>query len=304
MKQARLAFRLALPAAYRAGDFLAFHRRDAAALAERVDGNALLKGIVWAGRPACLGVRFGARQAAVALVVDGAGAVPDADAARRMARRMLGLQQAVEDFEARYSGHPALGPLIAANPGLRVPLLATPFEAMVWAVIGQQISLAAATSVRRRLIEAAGIRHSDGLLCHPDPARLARTGEAQLRAAGLSQAKAAAVATLSRGAAEGTLPFDAWADAVPIAEIRARLAAIRGIGPWTIEYTLLRGFGHLDGSLHGDVAVRRKLQRLLGREESISAAETGRWLGQFTPWRALVAAHLWAWHPPVPLQPL
>ena len=53
MKQARLAFRLALPAAYRAADFLAFHRRDTAATAERVAGNTLLKGIVWAGRPAC-----------------------------------------------------------------------------------------------------------------------------------------------------------------------------------------------------------------------------------------------------------
>jgi DNA-3-methyladenine glycosylase II len=297
LKQARLAFRLVLPAGYRAADFLAFHRRDTAALAERVDGNALQKGVVWAGRPACLGVRFGARQAAVELVVDGAGSVPDADPARRMARRLLGLLQAVDDFEARYRAHPELGRLITANPGLRVALLATPFEALVWAVTGQQISLAAATSVRRRLITAAGIRHSDGLLCHPDPARLARMEEAQLRAAGLSQAKAATVAMLSRGAADSTLPFETWADAPPVAEIRARLAAIRGIGPWTIEYTLLRGFGHLDGSLHGDVAVRRKLQLLLGREEKISAAETERWLAQFTPWRALVAAHLWAWQP-------
>jgi DNA-3-methyladenine glycosylase II len=297
LKQARLAFRLALPAAYRAADFLAFHRRDAAALAERVDGNAVQKGMVWAGRPACIGVRFGARHAAVELVVDGVDSVADADAARRMARRMLGLQQAVDDFEAPYRGHPELGPLIAANPGLRVPLLATPFEAIVWAVTGQQISVAAATAVRRRLIEAAGIRHSDGLLCHPDPARLARMGDAQLRAAGLSQAKAATVTLLSHGAADGTLPFEAWADAPPVAEIRARLATIRGIGQWTIEYALLRGFGHLDGSLHGDVAVRRKLQLLLGREEKISATETGRWLAQFTPWRALVAAHLWAWHP-------
>ena len=295
MRQARLAFRLALPATYRAGDFLAFHRRDAAATAERVAGNALHKGVVWAGRPACLGVRFGTRQAAVELVVDGAGALPDPDAARRMARRMLGLQQSVADFEHRYRGHPELAPLIAANPGLRVPLLSTPFEAMVWAVTGQQISLAAATSVRRRLIEAAGIRHSDGLLCHPDAARLARMGEAELRTAGLSHAKAATVAMLSRGAADGTLPFDAWADAPPVAEIRARLAAIRGIGPWTIEYALLRDFGHLDGSLHGDVAVRRKLQLLLGREARLSAPETERWLAQFTPWRALVAAHLWAW---------
>jgi len=301
LRRARLAFRLALPAAYRAADFLAFHGRDAAATAERVDGNVLHKAVVWAERPACLTVRFGARQAAVELVVDAADAVPEAAAARRMARRMLGLQQAVGEFEARYRAHPELGPLIAANHGLRVPLLATPFEALVWAVIGQQISLAAATSVRRRLIEAAGIRHSQGLLCHPDAARLARMDRAALRGAGLSQAKVAAVSALSEAIADGSLPLAGWAEAPPVAEIRARLAAIRGIGPWTVEYTLLRGFGHLDGSLAGDVAVRRKLQRLLGREDRISAPEAARWLAQFTPWRALVAAHLWAWRAAQPL---
>jgi len=282
LRRARLAFRLALPAAYRAADFLAFHGRDAAATAERVDGNVLHKAVVWAERPACLTVRFGARQAAVELAVDAADAVPEAAAARRMARRVL-------------------GPLIAANPGLRVPLLATPFEALVWAVIGQQISLAAATSVRRRLIEAAGIRHSQGLLCHPDAAGLARMGRAALRGAGLSQAKAAAVSALSEATADGSLPLAGWTDAPPVAEIRARLAAIRGIGPWTVEYTLLRGFGHLDGSLAGDVAVRRKLQRLLGREDRISAGEAARWLAEFSPWRALVAAHLWAWRAAQPL---
>ncbi|MFT6552722.1 MAG: DNA-3-methyladenine glycosylase II [Zhongshania marina] len=70
--------------------------------------------------------------------------------------------------------------------------------------------------------------------------------------------------------------------------------AIRGIGPWTVNYVLLRGFGYLDGSLHGDVAVRRNLQLLLGREVKITAEETQVWLAQFSPWRALVAAHLWA----------
>ena len=57
---------------------------------------------------------------------------------------------------------------------------------------------------------------------------------------------------------------------------------------------LFSGFGFLDGSLHGDVAVRRNLQALLGREEKIDENETKRWLAQFSPWRALVAAHLWA----------
>jgi DNA-3-methyladenine glycosylase II len=81
---------------------------------------------------------------------------------------------------------------------------------------------------------------------------------------------------------------------MPIGEIEAKLQAIRGIGPWTINYTLLRGFGWMDGSLHGDVAVRRALQALLGQAEALSQASTRAWLQAFSPWRALVAAHLWA----------
>ncbi len=260
-------------------------------------GNALQKGMVWAGRPACLGVRFGARQAAVELVVDGAGALPEPDAARRMARRMLGLQQAVDDFEARYRGHPELGPLIAANPGLRVPLLATPFEA---------------TGLGRdRAADQPGRGHrgappADRGRRHPPLGRPVVPPRSRAAGANGGRAIARGRAVAGQGSHRDRAEprrrrrhpaIRGLGRRTARREIRARLAAIRGIGPWTIEYTLLRGFGHLDGSLHGDVAVRRKLQLLLGGKEKISAAETERWLAQFTPWRALVAAHLWAWHP-------
>ncbi|HSX51859.1 MAG TPA: hypothetical protein VLF09_12910, partial [Cellvibrio sp.] len=77
-------------------------------------------------------------------------------------------------------------------------------------------------------------------------------------------------------------------------DIYNALIQVRGIGPWTVNYALLRGFGWLDGSLHGDVAVRRNLQRLLQCDEKIDEKTTQVWLERFSPWRALVAAHLWA----------
>ena len=103
-----------------------------------------------------------------------------------------------------------------------------------------------------------------------------------------------------RGVICGDLPLDAWAIDPPVSSlvevIREKLSAVRGIGPWTINYALLRGFGWLDGSLHGDAAVRRNLQRLLhgSEEQKLGEEEARRWLAQFSPWRALVAAHLWA----------
>lgn len=293
---------IALPQGFRTGDVLAFHRRDPQQLAERVDADTLHKGLAWGGQPACLTIRFAAQRAEVALAVDRGpthrawanGEADDAAALARLARRMLGLTQPVAAFERTHARHPQLGPLIARNAGLRVALAATPFEALSWAITGQQVSLGAAVSLRRRLIEAAGLRHSGGLACYPDARRLLQLGEDALRAAGLSQAKARALRALADAVEQGRLPLDAWAEDPPADEIRSCLLRIRGIGPWTVDYALLRGFGWVDGSLHGDAAVRRGLQALLGTEARPTEDEARRWLAPFSPWRALVAAHLWA----------
>lgn len=289
-----LALSLALPAGFRPGDILAFHRRDPREIAERVGKASLYKGLPWQGRPACLNIRFRDSIAEVRLTVDGPVAAAEAPALEAMARRMLGLEQDVAAFEARYRTHPQLGGLLARQRGLRVPLTATPFEALVWAVTGQQISVAAAVSIRRRLLQETGLRHSSGLLCHPEAHRLGELGEEALRRAGFSRAKAATLLALCEEVTAGRLPLERWQRTLPVEEMAMRLGAVRGIGPWTVNYTLLRGFGWLDGSLHGDVAVRRGLQRLLGEPEPPTEAEARRWLADFSPWRALLAAHLWA----------
>ncbi len=139
-------------------------------------------------------------------------------------------------------------------------LAATPFEALTWAITGQQISLSAALSLRRKLIRAAGLGHSGGLACYPDAGSIARLSEADLHQAGFSRTKAQTLIALSQGVRQNRLPLDAWLVTLPVAEIRERLLRLRGIGPWTVDYALLRGFGWLDGSLHGDAAVRRNLQ--------------------------------------------
>lgn len=292
------AVSIALPGGFRTGNILAFHRRDTQELAERVTADSLHKGLLWDGIPACLRVQFAEGVASAEIALDaeprqeGAQALEPRFAA--MVRRMLGLEQTVEEFEERFRDDPAIGPLISAQKGLRVPVTATPFEALSWAVTGQQISVAAAVSLRRRLIVAAGIRHSSGVLCYPDAARLALLAEDDLRAAGFSTTKARTLRTLARMEAAGELPLDAWAGTAAVDDIRSGLLAVRGVGPWTVDYVLLRGFGWLDGSLHGDVAVRRGMQALLGTEGKVSEAEAKDWLARYAPWRALVAAHLWA----------
>jgi len=285
---------LSLPTHFHADDLLAFHRRDSAQLAERVEGETIIKGLLWAGRPACLTIRLLPSIANATLQVDGGIVSDERPRFTVMVKHMLGLTQPVERFERQFDSHPQIGTLIASQRGLRVPQTATPFEALTWAIAGQQISLAAALSLRRRLIAAVGPRHSSGILCHPDAATVAACDDAALRQAGFSAGKTRALLAVSREIAQGPLPLERGLTEPSVDEIRAALLAVRGIGPWTVEYALLRGFAWLDGSLHGDVAVRRNLQRLLGSTDKVDEKTTAKWLADFSPWRALVAAHLWS----------
>ncbi|AJP48985.1 hypothetical protein PG1C_12245 [Rugosibacter aromaticivorans] len=301
MKTTNLSCTVKLPDNFRRDDVLDFHRRDIQMIAERVAEDLLLKGLMWQGHPACLNIQFHDRHATIGLAIDGL-IKNETDALIRMAsmvRRMLGLTQAIEDFEQHYRHHRQLGSLIAGHPGLRVPLTATPFEALTWAITGQQISVNAAVSVRRKLIQTVGVQHTGGLWCYPDAHQMAGIDEAALRRAGFSQAKARTLIVLSQAIEQNRLPLDAWVNApivdTPLAdEMSRQLLEVHGIGPWTVSYALLRGFGFLDGSLHGDAAVRRKMQRLLRSDEKISEQWAQYWLADFSPWRALVAAHLWA----------
>ena len=291
----RLDCVIPLPGHYRHADVVAFHGRDAQSTAELVQGQHICKGIVLHGCPAVVEIGLTPAEARCSLLIDGPAAtasVADFDA---LARRLLGLRMDVAAFESCHGEHPELGMLIQAQSGLRVPMAATPFEALTWAVTGQQINVGVASQLRRRLILLGGRQHSSGLWCHPDAQGVANLNEAQLREVQFSVAKTQTILAISRLVSEGQLPLDDWM-AMPLAvpAMEAALLAIKGVGPWTVNYTLLRGFGHADGSLHGDVAVRNALQRVLGQANKLSAAQTEAWLRQFAPWRSLVAAHLWA----------
>jgi DNA-3-methyladenine glycosylase II len=286
---------LALPANYRHADVLALHGRDAQSTAEAVHGQAIRKGIVLKGWPAVVDITLTEASAFCCLHLDGPAKAVSLPELEELARRLLGLRMDVDAFELAHSGHPEMGAVILAQSGLRIPMAATPFEALTWAVTGQQINVGVASQLRRRLILLGGRPHSSGLWCHPDSEGVACLNEDQLREARFSVAKTQTILRISRMVVEGQLPLDGWlAEPLAVDALQAALLAIKGVGPWTVNYTLLRGFGHADGSLHGDVAVRNALQRVLSSTDKVSAVQTEAWLRQFAPWRSLVAAHLWA----------
>lgn len=287
--------RIQLPAGFRAQDFLTFHGRDKLAVAEKVTGNMLEKAIVLKDRPALLTLTFDEREVDYSLAIDAAGQAVNATEILGLVQHMLGFTQPIAGFEQAYAEHPLLGVMITQQAGLRVPVSVSPFEALTWAIIGQQVSLHAAISLRRKFIQLANAQHSSGFYCYPSPAQVAQLSAEALRQAGVSQNKANTLLKVSELVLAGELPMDDWLhNQISTEVIASALAAIKGIGPWTISYTLLRGYGWLDGSLHGDAAVRRVIKSLMAVEQ-ISEKEAEQWLQSFSPWRALLAAHLWAW---------
>jgi AraC family transcriptional regulator of adaptative response / DNA-3-methyladenine glycosylase II len=178
-----------------------------------------------------------------------------------------------------------LAPLLAARPGLRVPGTWDPFETGVRAILGQQVSVAGATTMAGRLVTQFGAA-VPGLvpmgLTHtfPDPVRLA---EADLSGLGLTGARQQAISAFARAVADGSVRLDR---STGLDQLLSSLTAIPGLGPWTAHYIALR-LGEPDAFPAGDLGVRRALS-LTGPGSAEAASEAWR------PWRALATAHLWA----------
>jgi DNA-3-methyladenine glycosylase II len=291
-------FELALPAGYRVQDVLAFHSRDAESVAEQVSASQLAKGMLLDGVALRLTVALpqgGASSAHCLAEADLAGRLPPALRARidAAARNILGLHIDPAPFVAMARDDALLGAVVARQPGLRIVQSGTVFEALTWAIIGQQINLPFAIALRRTFILQAGRQHSSGLWCYPEAADVARLPLDALTERKFSRAKAETLLRFAQLVASGALALALGPDN-PIEAISANLLAVKGIGPWTVNYGLLRGYGYADCSLHGDVAIRAALQRLLGEDSKPDLARTERILQQYRPHRTMAAAHLWA----------
>jgi AraC family transcriptional regulator of adaptative response / DNA-3-methyladenine glycosylase II len=197
----------------------------------------------------------------------------EAEAIRR-ARALFGLDADPAAVLAALGSDPVLGPAVRARPGLRVPGAAAGFELAARAILGQQISVAAARVLAGRVTAAVAtpLTRPDGALTHlfPAPRQLASAPDAALP---MPRSRARTL----RGLGAADPPLATPADA-------AALTGLWGIGPWTAGYVALR-LGDPDVFLDGDVAVQRAL-RALGAE----GADARSW----SPWRSFAVLHLWA----------
>ena len=190
-------------------------------------------------------------------------------------------------IESQLGADPSLGALVARRPGLRVPGAFDGFELLARAILGQQVSVAAATTLAARLGERFGepiVTPLPGLTrLTPSAARIASARVDALAAVGHTRARAECLRAAARACADGALDLAPGADP---GAVREALLALPGIGPWTADYVLMRAVAWPDAFPHGDLGLRRALgiddpRAVLGRAEA------------WRPWRAYGALQLW-----------
>lgn len=202
-------------------------------------------------------------------------------------RRWLDLDADPVAIDSVLGADPVLAESVAAVPGIRSPGSVDPFEEAICTVIGQQVSVAGAATVTGRIVARLGERLTiEGTaLTHvfPSPERLASADPADLP---LPKRRAATVQRLAQAVVDGEIVLDRSADRV---ELRRRLAAVPGVGPWTIAHIEMRGFGDPDVFLDRDLVARRGLERL-----GLTAAPD-----EWRPWRSYAIRHVWntVWRP-------
>jgi AraC family transcriptional regulator of adaptative response / DNA-3-methyladenine glycosylase II len=186
-----------------------------------------------------------------------------------------------------------LAAAVRANPGLRVPGAFDGFELGLRAILGQQVTVKAATTLSCRFVEAFGepvaSPYPELHRLTPTPERVAAARVDDIAKHGIIAARARSIIALAEAQRSGALSLDGGSHD-PDASI-ARLAEIPGIGPWTAHYIAMRALRWPDAFPKEDIAVR---QRLGG----VSAKDAERLSQPWRPWRSYAVLHLWSLEPP------
>lgn len=264
---------------------LAFLRGRAVAGVEAIDDRSYARAVA-----------LGGVSGQVRVVADPALPELRVSASRSLAPQLPGLVARLRclfDLDARPDAiaavlcdDPTLRPRVTARPGLRVPGAFDGFELAARAVLGQQVSVRAATTLCGRLVERFGRRLAPALpaVVFPRPDELARAPVDAVRAIGLPERRAASLVALARAVTEGRVDLSPGADP---GRVGAALQELPGIGPWTAQYVAMRALRWPDAFPAGDLVVKRAL--VVASERAAEACAAG-----WRPWRAYGVMHLWS----------
>ena len=282
----QLTVRLACREPFDGAHLLAFLAARAVPGVESVDGTTYRRSLRLAHGAGVVSIDLAGPTVTCALTLDD---IADVQAAVQRTRRLLDLDCDPASVRDQLGSDPLLGPLVAARPGLRAPGHPDGTELLVRAVLGQQVSVAGARTLARRIVEQHGepLGEVVGDVTHlfPDAATIAALPQ---DGACTPRARWTALVEACAHVADGRIVLDAGSDR---AETVAALRRVKGIGPWTAGYVAMRALGDPDVFLPTDLGVRHALAALgADTSEKTVTALAERW----RPWRSYALHHLWA----------
>lgn len=286
------SFDLALPSDYSLPHLRHALSRDTASVNERLDGDNYTAALIINNKPALL--RMHLAPGAITVTCPRGLAFES----HAIAARLIGLGQDAPAF-ARLAKRLGFTRLANAMPGLRITQTPTVFDGLLWAIIGQQINFPFASRLKRRLFELCGTPVAEDLIAAPSPAAVAKLSPSALIPHQFSRQKADYLIATARLIADGELDIENLG-ALSATRAERTLLAIRGLGPWSVNYLMMRSLSFADCVPLGDTGVTSGLQDLMHLDTRPDRDATRRLMSVFSPHRSLATAHLWMLNRSIP----
>ncbi len=278
---------------------LAYLRRSSSAVLERIsDDGVYRRAVTLVGQDVLLTMKsMGSIEAPrLQLTVRGEQVSPALlNEAERLMRLIFSLDEDPAGFYRIAQAEPVFGALVQRYYGLHPVMIVAPFEALIWAIIGQQINVSFARKLKHRLVELCGGHvtiKGENYPLMPTPQAIAALDPALLAANQFSRQKTSYVIGLAQAVVSGELDFAA-VGGLPHDEAIAYLTRFHGLGRWTAEYVLMRGLGERDSIPAADMGLRIAMGRVYGLGRNATELEVREIAEQWAGWRGWAAFYWW-----------
>lgn len=290
---------LETPADYQFGEALAYLNRSESECLHQVEDRTVYKALEIDGVKVLMAIGMGEdpEDSVTIRLLDGDPGETVVRKATAYVREWLDLDTDLGNFYAACGADPVLGPVIERYKGLRLIGVPSLFEALCWTIAGQQINLAFAYILKKRLVEAYGTRVQGAgreWLLFPEAGRIASLEPENLQGLKFTRSKSEALIRIARLIATKELSKEQLLNLKDFRAAEEALTSIRGIGPWTANYVMMRCLRNPDAFPLTDVGLHNAIRRKLGQTEKPSLREVEEMGARWAPWRAYATFYLWS----------
>jgi DNA-3-methyladenine glycosylase II len=230
-----------------------------------------------------------------ARIVRGRNSAKRARLVEKFMRRTFGPDDELKRFYRFAKKDPVLTDLVKRFRGLRLVGVVSLWECLAWSIMGQQVSVASAFAMRSRVVREAGavmIYNGIEFEGFPPPSAMFAMSDKKLRACGASRQKAIYLRGLADQVESGDLDEDKVLS-LPPNEARKKLLSLHGIGPWSVEYCMMRVDGDTDACPLEDIGLRNAITNLYGLDHQATIRETEAITHRWKPFRSYGTFYIW-----------